>query len=448
MNVFDLSDDDGRDQDVSRVRDEAASKNAVRNRMLIDKVDVPPDRLVGVVACGRDFFHTFINGTIGRRYKRPPIYLVDSCVTTALGAFMAGGRRRLPGVRSGHGSQYDLDVSAPVSGLGPTLALFRALHDVQEILRGVRLLRIDAATRRLEELCLGLIQRKEKVDTLAHEAQQLGELVQRAIAALQRDLFVGPYVEPALAQQLQAAIAVLLRAAEAAVHAPMPEIPGTGFSTTRGSGVLFGGIPELDIEGPAILLAPARILGWAQGFGSLRAISHDIPDDWMEEWFGVKDPRHRAGAIALVNVLHHEMTHAMVDLPNDPIEDAQDLFAQRWRFYDQHPEFEEGFCNATAAVSTGVTLLKAMYEIKGRGLPKLHEGKYAAHWDEVFCALSPTWQDYHGDPTNIWLNAWQSNKRDFKAFSGLIGLYATNFSGFDWMATFAAFQRGQISTGR
>jgi hypothetical protein len=138
----------------------------------------------------------------------------------------------------------------------------------------------------------------------------------------------------------------------------------------------------------------------------------------------------------------------MVGLPTDPVEDAARLFVQRWRFYDEHPEFEEGFCNATAAVSTGVTLLKAMFEIKGRGLPRLHEGRYAGAWDGMFDALKPTWRTYHGDATDIWLNAWDKNKRDFKAFSGVIGLYATNFGGFDWMQTFDAFQQGQISTGR
>lgn len=440
--------DEERDPDVTKFRDEAASKNAVRNRMRIDRIDLPPDRLAGVVSCGRDFFHTFVNGTLGRRYKRPPIYLVDSWVISALGAFMARGNRRLPGSRPGNNGPFEVDVSADVPGLGPALALFRALHEVQELLRGVRLLRISAAADHLEAQCLGIIQGTGKVSDLAHEASQLGELVERATTALQRDLFVGPHVEPAVARDLGKAIRVLVGAAEAAARSPVPELPGTGFSPDRPAGVLFGSVRELDIEGPAILLAPARIIGWAGRFRGLEEVSRGIEPESMEAWFGVRDAAQRAGAIGIVNVLHHEMTHAMVGLPTDPVEEANQLFVQRWRFYDKHPEFEEGFCDATAAVSTGITLLKAMFDIKGRGLPRLHEGRYADAWGQVFSALAPTYRDYHGPATDIWLNAWDKNKRDFKAFSGVIGLYATNFGGFDWMATFGAFQGGQISTGR
>jgi hypothetical protein len=450
MNGHSWVEEEDREPDVTRIRDEAANKNAVRNRMRMDRIELPPDRLSGVISCGRDFFHTFINGTLGRRYKRPPIYLVDNWVIGALGAFMARGRRRLPGARSEHGAPYEVDVTAPIPGIGPALELFRALNAVQELLGGVRLLRVQSVTASLERRCLDLIRGNGKVEDLAHEALQVGELVQRAVDALQRDLFVGPHVEPLLSKQLHEAITTLLRAADAVARSPSPELPGTGFSSERPAGVLYGSIPELDIEGPAILLAPARILAWADGpaFRDLRGLSRDIAPEWMEAWFGVRDHRQGVGAVALVNVLHHEMTHAMVGLPTDAVEDANHLFVQRWRFYDEHPEFEEGFCDATAAVSTGVALLKAMFDIKGRGIPRLNDGKYGSAWGPVASAIEPSWRDYYGDSTRTWLNAWEKNKRDFKAFSGVIGLYATNFGGFDWMQTFDAFQRGQISTGR
>jgi hypothetical protein len=440
--------DDDVDPDVTRIRDEAASKNPVRNRMRIDTIDLPPDRLAGIVSTGRDFFHTFINGTLGRRYKRPPIYLVDNWVIGALGAFMERGRRRLPGTRQSDGPRTELDLSAPVRGLGPALGLFKALHDVQEILRGVRLIRLDDAERRLEDYCLALATGAGAVDDLANLADQVSQLVDRATVVLKADLFVGPYVAPGVAARLRVAIGALIDAAMLVRSSPLPELPGTGFSTRRPAGVLFGSIPELDIEGPAILLAPARILGWSRTFPGLHAVSKDLSAEGMEAWFGVKEPQQRAGAIALVNILHHEMTHAMVNLPTDPVQDAAELFEKRWTLYDDHPGFEEGFCDATAAVSTGVALLKAKFDIKGRGLPRLNVGKYAAPWEEVFAAIAPTYRGYYGADTDKWLTAWERNKRDFKAFSGVVGLYATNCSGFDWMATFKAFEGGQISTRR
>lgn len=440
--------EEDREPEVTRVRDEAINKNAIRNRMRMDHTELAPDRLSGIVSVGRDFFHTFINGTLGRRYKRPPIYLVDGWVIGALGAFMDRGRRSLPGSRASQQVRGELELGAPLVGLSPALSLFQALHQVQGLLQRVSLLKIDGATHRLEDLCLKLAIGDGDVNELAYEVQQLVELVDRAVAALRRDLLVGPHVNNDLQPLLRDAVDTMMRSASAVLSAPLPNIPGTGFTGRRPSGVLFGSIPELDIEGPAILLAPASITAWSRQFDELRRVGERLAPASMELWFGVRQAHQLPAALALVNVLHHEMTHGMVSLPTDPVQDEYELFAERWRFYDQHPNFEEGFCDATAAVCTGVTLLKALHDIKGRDLPRLNTGRYSNDWDQVARALTPLWADYYGEATSTWLQAWDGNKRDFKAFSGVISLYATNFGGLDWMRTFTAFQQGQISTGR
>jgi hypothetical protein len=442
-----LTQEDGQ-REVTRIRDEATSKNPVRNRVRVDRIDLPPDLLAGVVASARDWFHTFAHATLGRRYKRPPIYLVDSMVMRALGAFAYGVPRRLPSALDLDGGDLRLDPSAPIGELRPALELCRALERVQGLLGGARILDIAEAGEYLEDRVLSVLEGKAGSEGLTRELRQMVNLVGMATEALREDLVIGPHVNDRFVDELHDSVESLARWASEVGEAPAPALPGTGFAPERNGGLLFGSIPELDIQGPAILLAPARILRWAEGFEDLRALCDGIPADSMESWFGVRRRGHRLGAVALAFVLYHEMTHAMLALPTDPVEDPTRMFLERWHFYDEHPEFEEGLCEATAVTATGVTLLKAMFGIRGRDLPRLVGSKYEGAWHDVSRWLRPAWQDYHPQGTSIWLDALAGNKFDFKAFSAVTGLYATNFGGFDWMQTFRAFQGGRIVTGR
>ena len=81
-------------------------------------------------------------------------------------------------------------------------------------------------------------------------------------------------------------------------------------------------------------------------------------------------------------------------------------------------------------------------------MPKLNARRYSAAWNQYFPAIAETYANYHGKATDTWLQAWNNNNRDFGAFSGLVKLYSTNFSGIDWDKTFREFEAGRISTGR
>ncbi len=431
--------------DVIDFTEDESRRNPIRTHLRMYTGTLPVELLAPVVASGRDFFHTFVAATLRRRYRRiVPIHLVDDWVVRALGVFMQRGRRVIPGEQVGG----PFDPAAAVRGLEPLLALFERLKALQGLVDGARLLQVSEPMAELTALCHDVAGRRADLDRLEQVAQQLAELVQRAAATLERDLFLRPYVDQDFVRELVRAIGEVVRAAHEATSAPEPAVPGTGFGPGRSSGVLYGSIPALNIEGPAILLAPSAVTRWADRFGGLRNITQDIDGDDMEAWFGVADREHRAAAVGLVNVVQHELTHAMVALPNDAVQDAEELFRARWRLYEQQPGFEEGLCDATAAVATGVALLKAQFGISGRNLPRLHRGRYERAWDHIFPALAETYAPYYGAETDTWLRAWDSNNRDFGAFSGLVKLYATNFSGIDWDKTFKDFQAGRISTGR
>ena len=435
--------------EVTEFTEDKSKRNPIRPHLRMYSGTLPKELLAPVVACGRDFFHSFIAATLRRRYRRVvPIHLVDDWVVEALGVFMARGRRVLPGEQGDvRFSAGELDLSAEVTGLEALLALFDRLRELQALVRGVRILRVAEPMAELTALCHAVAGRRGDLDQLEQVAGQIAELVQRAAHQLGRDLFLRPHIDHEFVEQLVEGVGAVVVAAKRAADAPDPEVPGTGFGAGRSSGVLFGSIPALQIEGPAILLAPGNITRWADRFAGLHDITGDIYGDDMEAWFGVSDPRHRAAAVGLVNVVQHELTHAMVALPNDAVQDTDELFRARWSLYGRQPGFEEGLCDATAAVATGVGLLKAQFGISGRGLPRLHQGKYEEAWNEIFPALAETYADYHGRETDTWLQAWENNKRDFGAFSGLVKLFATNFSGIDWDQTFRDFEDGRISTG-
>jgi hypothetical protein len=407
---------------------------------------IAAESLPAVIAAGRDYFHTFIAGTLKRKYRRiVPIYLVDDWVVDALGIFMTNGSRAIPEEpKKGH-----LDLSKPID-LKALAALFAALKELQRLVNGVRLLKLSALMGKLSKIChlvsggqANLVQ----LDTLAKE---LIRLVQSAATELGRAELLRNHVDHNFVDQLVKATKHLVELAHSAHKASKespPSVPGTGFDKDRSSGVLFGSIPALNIEGPAILIAPNAVTEWANNFIHIKKFVGTVPKDGMAKWFGISNDAYGVAAVGLVNVLQHELTHAMVSLPNDPVQDSTELFRRQWLFYEQKPSFEEGLCNATAVVATGIALLKAKFDVAGRTPPNLHRGKYLEPSNELFHALEETYADYYRDATSIWLRAWQNNNRDFGAFSGLVKLYSTNFSGIDWEKTYREFENGRISTG-
>lgn len=445
-----------RDRAVTDFTDDETHKNPIYIQLRSYDGPLNAEQLKRVVACSRDFFHTFIGTTLRRRYRRAvPIYLVDDWVVKALGVFMHRGGRRVPGI----GPRDELFEPAPVPDgqvhfhgnvgeLESLLAMFDALGRLKSLAGGAQLLRTGALLGELTILCDELAAGSEEVDKIGRVCGDLDELIRRATATLVAEPSLRQAVDVGFAEQVARALEAVLSAARRAAAMPPPSVPGTGFGPGRSSGVLFGTIPALNITGPAILVAPAAITRWASRFVWLDHVTRDLPDDASDTWLGVSEPNLRAIAVALGNVVQHELTHAMVALPNDAVEDFDVLFRDRWSFYDRAPEFEEGLCDATAAVATTVMLLKARFSIVGRSMPRLNARRYADAWRQFFPAIRETYADYYGKATDTWLQAWENNNRDFGAFSGLVKLYSTNFAGIDWDKTFIEFEAGRISTGR
>jgi hypothetical protein len=432
--------------EVAEHTEDDGKKNPIFVRLRMYEGTVPVELLPTVIAIGRDFFHSFISGTVKRRYRRiVPIYLVDDWVVNALGVFMGKGHRVIPE----EPKKGQLDLSKRIE-LKQLAALFDGLQKLQRLVNGVRLLKLSKLIGDISQICHLIPGGTADLVQLETLAQELERLVRSAATALVRDELLSIHVDRNFVDQLRQATDQLVKLAHSAHKASKespPGVPGTGFDKDRSSGVLFGSIPALNIEGPAILIAPNAVTKWANKFIGIKNFVSELPDEGMEQWFGVSNTDHRVAAVGLVNVLQHELTHAMVNLPRDPVQDETSLFYARWRMYTENPRFEEGLCNATAAVATGIALLKAGFNITGPALPNLNTHKYRKPSDYLFPLLEETYANYHRDATDVWLRAWHNNNRDFGAFSGLVKLYATNFNGIDWKKTYQEFEAGRISTG-
>ncbi len=427
------------------VREEGTSKNPIRHRLRTDRSIADADRLTGMVACGRDFFHSFVSQTVRRRYRRPPIYLVDSWVTQALGLFMLRGGVVAPpadGLRPG------ADPLPNISGFGPVVRLFEAVEAVEEQLRGARFLSIPEVAGDLQASALRVLTDPASVAQLGRQCRAVEDLVGRALGVLGDDLLLRPHVNRAFGAELAARLHALLLAAEEVAHIRPPPVPGLSFEPGRGAGILFGSIKELDIEGPAILLAPRSIRDWAHKDLARHLRVGDVPHSGRADWFGARSDDELLFSLGIGNVLQHELTHAMLSLPNDPVQELGEKLAQQWSFYREHREFEEGLANFTAAVCSAVLLMKAREGIRGVDLPVLHRGKYAAMLPDYERLMKATYENYYADSTDVFFNAWRANNLDYGAFAGVVKMFATNFGGLNWLETFAGLQHGRILTGR
>ncbi len=113
--------------------------------------------------------------------------------------------------------------------------------------------------------------------------------------------------------------------------------------------MIFEDIPELDIEAPAILLSPSAIAWWSSD--TLRR----PPVVTASPWLGNARPDSARLALALGNVVQHELTHAMVALPSGADPDREQIVHQ-WALYRDHPGIEEGMANFIAAIVTANTI--------------------------------------------------------------------------------------------
>lgn len=430
-----------RDAEESRrtlVRDEGLSKNPIRDRMRIDVLPVPRDELWDMVVRARDFFHTYIEKTVHRAYKRPTIYLVDGWVTQALGYFTMCDQ---PAGQTASGHKESEEQAKP-SVFASTVDLFKALGEYLTEVRGLSVLMIDEHVKNVQTLGVELLADAGKLDDLRDEIMKFMNQSFIVQAILETHVKLQGKVNEAFFERLSECAQILLVAAEVFASGPRPTLRGMSFDPKGFGGVLFENIPELDITAPAIVIAPTRIASWVERMpnvarNTLRAVID------VGTWFGARNDESLPLAVGIANVIAHEMTHAMLRLPNDVAEDhthrSQDVA------YRENPGFEEGIANFVACLTTANALVKSQHGTMNSALPEL--GKtHRAVYNTFRPLIRWTFEGYHDEPTERFLTAWESNARDFKAFSGMLALFATKHPQIDWLKTEHELQHGVVST--
>lgn len=422
--------------------EEGLTKNPIRNRLAFDAHGLPPsDELTAIVASARDQFHSYVAKTIRSAYRRPAIYLVDDWVTHALGVFELTGRP----VRDGRKIDTRTTVSharsfepGALAAFDRVHALFQPLLDLQRLAQGCRPLLLQprladvwAATFALIEPVSDLpLERRGALSARASQAhlatQHLGRMILRAGDVLRRDEELGQEVDDSFFAEVVRAERKLHDAIEG-----FEPIEGRalirGFSTGRHSGVIFESLPALDIEAPAVLLSPNAIRVWSQA-----APKVDVPP--REQWLGVARPEHVGFALALGNVVQHELTHAMLSLSNDLPEgerttiDSEQAQAQ-WRLYATHPELEEGMANFLALLVTLNTMQLCRLDVRHHQVADLRR-RPPPRDDEAWADWSA--HDYYGESTNFFRDAWRHNGHRLGDFAGVFHSYSTHVRDNDW----------------
>lgn len=428
----------------SDASEEGLSKNPIRDLLLIDRDTVSAQAVTSIVAEGRDFFHTFIGQSIRRRYKRPAIYLVDTWVTQMLGLFWEKENVAILGAARGG---YVSAPFPPMPGLFSVIDLFQVIHSIEEYLGGEVLVMISEHLDSIKKLAEKLIAAPETLGDLKTAASELFNTMHAAWLTLSTNEGLRQHISSTFGEDLRERFDRLDSAAQDVAQLNPEPLHGLSFTATRGSGLLLCSIPELTLEGPAIVLAPKRIREWATADLAPSLKGYVVPGFQLSR-FGIIDRKNIPFAVGLCNVVQHEMMHALLALPNDPVQDELEMLNLRMKLYHDSPEIEEGLANFTAAVATAIMLMKAKHHVVGNQLPPLHSGKYANDLNELNNFLIATYADYHNEPTNKYFHAWRMNKCDYGAFAGFIKLFATNFGEIAWEEAFKKLGYGQIATGR
>jgi hypothetical protein len=428
-------------------REEGLTKNPIRDRMLLDRAPVARDELHEIVARARDFFHSFIGQTVHRSHKRATIYLVDDWVTDALGYFTRAGGAALDAAE-GHGGAHFTEgafVGSTGSAFAGVIQIFTALRAYRESLRGLSVIWMPGFEDAVVKACS---------DVLAQKAHpEIDDAQTRLLAALAAGEADAATLRSLLSQsvQLQARVNVpffegftastadLRRAVEDFLHGATPVLSGVSFDAGGVSGLLLEDIPELDIQAPAIVLAPARIARWSEGAPLGRSMKLD-----PALWYGARGADSLGFAVALGNVLQHEMTHAMLRLPKD--NDDRSCAGSQDLQYRRSPGFEEGIANFVACLTTLATLVKSRTGVKGAAMPDLNTRAHKALYAEFGDLIAWTYADYHDRETKAFLGAWEKMEHDVRAFGGLLAMFATRHRAINWEHTLHQLADGSITT--
>lgn len=440
--------DDSATQDRAITRDEGLAKNPIRNRMVVDRVSVGSgyasvDDVLDVVSRARDVFHSFVGQTLHRSYKRVPIYLVDGWIVKALGYFTSVGGR--PGERGGVATGT-ADTAGSASAFASIHALYTELDRFSRSAEGLSVLKVIGLVGYLKQECDDLLERKARgrsetasLELLVGVLRSFLSDAQRIREMLSRDDHFKGQVNHEFFEELKARHDALLLAIENFVEGPVPHLAGVSFNASGRGGLLFDDIPELEIKAPAVVLAPHNIAIWAEGMPYHPSLSADL-----STWFGCSRRDLAPFAIGMSNVLQHELTHAMLRVPNDAPDEGYRLSQDRQ--YTQDPGFEEGLANFVASIATARSLIKSHHGTRGPeaiDMDSSRNRKAFATWRDV---IEWTYADYFRERTDPFMQTWERNARDLRAFSGMVAMFATRHGEMNWDQAARALESGVIAT--
>lgn len=419
--------------------DESIGKNPIRNKMSLDAPPVAVDELVQMVAAGRDQFHSYIAKTVKCTYRRPPIYLVDDWVTAALGLFrVSGGVARV----------RDAALAPDGAAIGPAVmedfgrlyALFGPLVDLSRALRSLGVLSFDGALDllwRLARTLPGITEadaREACVADLRANLRKVHDLVRRLFAVVRADRDLASLSR----EELLVDIGMYVEQFDDELgrfELQRPTALVRGFGPSRHSGVIFEDIPDLDILAPAILLSPCAIAGWS------KRVLKTSPLDVASPWLGNTKPKNALLAIALGNVVQHELTHAMVALPSGADIDRAQLDHQ-WALYRERPDIEEGMANFVAAVVTTNSIV-----VTERGL-RNHQvvdfKKSDQDWGELRDFAVSTFAEDGYASSEAYVRTWERLGCSMGDFGGALHAFSTHAKDTDWHRFMEALHQGRI----
>lgn len=416
------------------------TKNAIYSRLQVDRHDLPFESLDSIVAAARDQFHSYVAKTVKCNYKRPAIYLVDSWVTKALGLFLAAGDLRvLQDLITG---SEEATPSRRMTDFGPIYEVLRSVADYEERLHGLRILDVRAEFSRLWEAVLGWLSGEGSPGVCATALDRVTrpvELLWRALVADENNL--GAHANGEWYEALEQSEA----RARKNFSKALPRKPKgliRGFGEGRNGGIVFQDIPELDIRAPAVLVSPLSILRWSE--------RHPLPEIRpVEQWIGIRDPKLVRFALALGNVVQHELTHVLLGLSNDPRpKDDMSQVQHHWDLYERMPHLEEGIANFLANLVTLNTMGLVAKEVRNHQIVDYRSRNHLQmlrHWSPYLEAVTGA---YYPTETSCLLKAWEQTGMSFGDFGGVLNAYATHIKDSRWERFYEHLGAGRIVVER
>jgi hypothetical protein len=209
-----------------------------------------------------------------------------------------------------------------------------------------------------------------------------------------------------------------------------------GFGSSRHSGLIYEDIPSLDIRAPAVLLSPAAILRWSRD--DLPAAPVERPNSWLGNT-QAKDARF---ALAIGNVVQHELLHVLVSMPSAGMEPDAAQFRHQWKLYCDAPEVEEGMANFVAAVVTANSIALVRSEVRHHQVVDFRKAQEA--WMLAGPFVHALHGKYYQGATEAYLGTWVRRDHSMGDFGGALHAFSTHLKHTHWGRFLEALHEGKI----